>query len=464
MSYQTTTPTLPCQWNELALKAICLTKTSPPLAARALAMVHTAMYNAWANYDDCARSTTTFGRLRRPAAERTEANWQKAYSYAAFQILQKLFCTPLPLGEKDMFKDKMSELSYDPEDDNLADLSKPECVGNLSAQMILELFEGDGSNDNGNFHEPPYSDYLGYKPENVPLSIVPPKPTETKDVNRWQPLTTNGATQTFLLPHWGLVRPFALPSPWRFRPEAPSKWPSDKFKTELEEIISLSANLTDEHKMIAEYWMAGVGSVTPPGMWMEVAQLISQRDSHKDWQDVMLFFALGNAAHDSAVAAWDAKYAYDFVRPITAVRNLKKGQSICAWAGVCQEPAAQIMDGALWQTYIPTPPFAEYVSGHSTFSAAAAYILQCFTGSNRYDGSVEFEPCSSKIEPACTPKEKVTLCWATFTEAADQAGMSRRYGGIHFSEGDLEGRKLGKNVADCVWRKTLDFYNGKKTR
>ncbi|NEP81636.1 MAG: calcium-binding protein, partial [Okeania sp. SIO3B3] len=102
----------------------------------------------------------------------------------------------------------------------------------------------------------------------------------------------------------------------------------------------------------------------------------------------------------------------------------------------------------------PSPPFAEYVSGHSTFSAAAAEILQLFTGSDDFGASITFQAGESRFEPGVTPEAPLTLEWETFSEAADEAGISRLYGGIHFEDGDLNGGELGQQVAESVWQET----------
>ena len=120
----------------------------------------------------------------------------------------------------------------------------------------------------------------------------------------------------------------------------------------------------------------------------------------------------------------------------------------------------EIIDGEEFKSYIATPPFASYISGHSTFSASAAEVLQRFTGSNNFGASFTEPPGSSTVEPGVTPAESITLSWATFTEAADQAGISRRYGGIHFKADDLVGRQTGRLVADVVWNKAMNYING----
>src|SRR5262249_40584130 len=109
---------------------------------------------------------------------------------------------------------------------------------------------------------------------------------------------------------------------------------------------------------------------------------------------------------------------------------------------------------------VVTPPFPEFVSGHSTFSAAGAEILKQFTGSDRFDASVTVPVGSSRVEPGRVPATDVTLSWPTFSQAADEAGISRRYGGIHFEDGDLTGRALGRLVGAQVWEKALTYFNG----
>jgi hypothetical protein len=107
-----------------------------------------------------------------------------------------------------------------------------------------------------------------------------------------------------------------------------------------------------------------------------------------------------------------------------------------------------------------TPPFAEYVSGHSTFSAAAATVLRLFTGSDTY-GDCETVPTGwSKVEPGLVPARPVTLCWRTLTEAAQEAGISRVYGGIHFRQGDLEDRRMGRLVGGQVWATARNYFDG----
>lgn len=105
------------------------------------------------------------------------------------------------------------------------------------------------------------------------------------------------------------------------------------YRKQFVQVLSFSAHLTDFQKCIAEYWAGGPRSETPPGHWNALAHGISQRDQHTINDDVKLYFALNAALFDASIAAWDAKRAYDFVRPASAIRHLYTGQTVEAWAG-----------------------------------------------------------------------------------------------------------------------------------
>ena len=113
----------------------------------------------------------------------------------------------------------------------------------------------------------------------------------------------------------------------------------------------------------------------------------------------------------------------------------------------------------LTDSVIPDAAYPVYSSGDSNFSAAGAEILRLFTGSDRFGASVTLAAGSSAVEPAVTPAQDTTLSWATFSEAANQAGISRRYGGIHFEQGDLDARATGRLAARAAWA-TATYFDG----
>jgi len=502
------------QWNEVMLSAIRTGKPRPTVVTRAMFMVHTAMYDAWSLYDPQARPIVLDASLRRPDYEQVYANKAAAVSQAAYHMLITLF--PEYESQSQAFTTLLHNLGYQPEVDG-SDVT-PEGIGYMAAQAVLLSRADDGSNAANNYADIVSATYPElYTPTNSANPDAPNGLGKPEfNVARWQPLRIptgnlldanrlpvidvgNPASfteQAYLTPHWGAVRPFALSNGQQFRPAAPPQPGSteayvdalgqtmsneEAFRRQTDEILSLSGALGDREKAMAEYWMDGPRSETPPGHWNALAHGISWRDQHTLDEDVKFYFALNAALFDAGISAWDAKRAYDCVRPITAIRYLYTGQEVMAWGGPNQ--GIQTILGENWLPYQPltfvTPPFAEFVSGHSTFSAAAAEVFTLFTGNNQfYDGvTLTYDDLnrdgvsdllgqhivvagSHVIENS--PAQPVTLRWQTFRDAADEAGLSRRYGGIHFQDGDLRGREMGRQIgqqafllAESYWANTL---------
>ncbi len=438
------------QWNNAAISAVRTTNSGPTKTARALAITYTCMYDAWAAYDYQANGTQLAGDLRQPVYKRTDINKSEAMSYAARDCLADLF--PLT-AQKDSFDALLIELGYDPRIYS-TDTSKPAGVGHVAATAVLNFRHNDGSNQLGNQvanqcvmdSSLPYSDYTCYQPVNTP--------TQLNDPSNWQPLPG----QKFLTPQWGSVAPYSLTSGDQFRPTIPLPADYDlerqRYNSQAKQILDITAHLTDKQKAIAEYWANGPKSETPPGHWTLFATNVSATHHYDLNTDVKMFFSLTNAMFDSSIVTWDAKRYFDYIRPISAIRFLYNGLQVKSWNGY--------VNGEAWIPYQPTtsitPPFAEYVSGHSAFSASAAETLRLFTGSDKFGAKVTIAAGSSTVEPGVVPHKDIILKWATFTEAADQAGISRRYGGIHFKDGDLSSRVLGRKVAKIAWKKSLRYF------
>ncbi len=445
--------TLVTDWNDQALQAVRATRMAPPIFARANAIVNTSMYDAWAAYDNKANGTQLGGELRRPASERNDANRRKAMSFAAYRTLVELF--PSRAAQ---FDAEMARLGYNPADTG-GNLATPQGIGNVAAAAVIQFRRADGSNQLGNLNGGvPYSDYTGYLPVNTPTQIIDP--------TRWQPLSVpNGSggfnTQSFLVPHWGNVKGFGLTQYNQFAVKAPAPLGSFEFWRQASEVVLYSATLTDRTKTIAEWWADGPGSETPPGTWILFAKQVSDRKGHTLAQDVKMHFALTNAMFDAGIAVWGYKRQYDYARPITTIHYLFNNRPIFAWGG--PNRGTKLILGQNWTPYqistSPTPPFSEHVSGHSTFSSSAAEALRLFTGSDSFPNSAVVLAGSSVIESG-VPATNITLSWPTFTAAADEAGISRLYGGIHFRNGDLEGRKLGRKVGAQAYALTRAYING----
>src|SRR5438105_7618259 len=166
--------TLVVKWNDVLLQSVRLSKFGPPMVARAIGIVHTCGFDAWAAYDDVAVGTRLGGSLRRPLAERTQVNKEAAFSYGEYRCLLDLF----PL-QKDYIRSQMAVFGYDP-DDTSADTTTPQGIGNVAAGAVTSFRHQDGSNQLGDLHAGAYSDYTGYIPVNDADHI--------NDPNRWQPI------------------------------------------------------------------------------------------------------------------------------------------------------------------------------------------------------------------------------------------------------------------------------------
>ncbi|HKQ00561.1 MAG TPA: phosphoesterase [Actinomycetes bacterium] len=465
-------------WNEQALESIRRLPPGPTVAARALAVVHTAIYDTWAAYDPVAVDTRQRLRvtpeLRQPAAERTPANKDKAVSFAAYTALVDLFP-----ARQSIFRDFMERpvadggLGYRVDG---SDTSTAATIGTLAAQAVLDFRHADGSNQLNGYADS--CDPACYQPVNTW--------NEIRDADRWQPLcvptpppgatTCAGVVQRFLTPHWRNVTPFGLSSASQFRSPGPAisltadGKPNGKYQDEVDKMTQHSKQLDDTRKTMAEYWADGPRSVTPPGHWNLFAQYVSRRDANTLDEDARLYFALNNALLDASITAWDGKRNWDSVRPITAVRWLMRGKIIQAWGGPYKGPS--YIKGEDWIPYQPptdpTPSFAEYTSGHSTFSLAAAEVLTAFCGRGNFEMTVTIPAGSSKVEPRTAtqpgvPAKPITLKWTNFRYAAEQAGQSREYGGIHFEAGDQDARDAGAKVGKNAWAKALTYFNGTAT-
>jgi hypothetical protein len=469
-------PTAAYQWLDFLLEAsgrdAVRNRPRPTVLSRTDAIVLTAMYDAWAAYDDQAVGTRLGGKLRRPKNERTLTNKEKAIAHAAYRALLFVYDE-----DADWIREQFQIKGFDPNDTS-TDVKTPAGIGNIAANAVIEYRRHDGANQLGD--EPggngkPYSDYTGYKPVNTPDKIVDPM--------RWLPIPFSdgkGGTVSpgYLGPQWGRVKPFALNSADQFRPPEPPKWGSEALNRDLEEAVRVNANLTPEQKAIVEFMREGPRSTGQSGHWLQFTEDVSRRDHNDLDQDIKLFFAVGNVVMDAFIACWEAKSHYDTSRPYWWARLYYKGNQIEGWGG----PGKGTMRIAAedWRPYSPatflTPPFPGYVSGHATASGAAARMLELFTGSDRY-GAVAFQQAGYLTEgadfttaqmqardgkPATdVPESKeVRLALPSFSRTAEMGALSRLWGGYHIRTDNEEGLILGRKIAMYSWPKYQAYFNG----
>jgi PAP2 superfamily len=370
-------------WNTAALDAIRAGSTAPPIASRSLAILHVSIYdavNGIARTNDpyLVQSEVSSSALRVAAA-----------SAAAHAALVNLFPTRTSIFDA------------------------------LNSQILAMIPNGPQKTGGITWGEFVASQILAARANDGWNATVPPPGGSGPGV--WVP--TPPLYLPYALPQWGFVTPFAMSSSSQFRPPGPPSLDSEQYGADYEEVKELGAAVgstrTEEQTEIALFWADGAGTETPPGHWNSIAQIIADERGNTLEQNARLFALLNIAMADAAICAWDAKYEFHFWRPVTAI----------AFA----EPELH------WMSFIVTPPFPDYVSGHSTFSAAAATVLPLFYGTEDlpFTTGSDFLPGVYRSFP--TP-------FAAAGEAAD----SRVYGGIHFRTASEDGLEAGVSIGELT--------------
>jgi hypothetical protein len=379
------------RWNRAALDLIRLEKTSPPEAARHLALVHLAIYDALAAIYPTHQPYRFEETLREPADPTA------AVTLAAHRVLVELY--PRQVERLDRILDETLE-------------SVPRgrtCqqgveLGADLAEKMLRWRQDDGSRRR----------VAAYRGKN--------------EIGVWRPTLPRYASG--LLPHWISVEPFGLRDRTAFRPEPPPSLTSPEYTRDINEVKRLggldSRHRTADQTLIALFWDDGAGTCTPPGHWNLIAREAALTRGNSLPENARLFALLNMALADAAVVCWDCKYHFALWRPITAIRQ----------ADTEADPD--------WQPLLDTPPFPSYTSGHSTFSGAGAAVLAFFFGRD----DIRFTVGSDGL-----PEHRRS--YKGFKEAAEEAGRSRIYGGIHYEFDNRAGLACGRKVAEEVCRTRL---------
>jgi len=379
-------------WNNVLLDAVRTTSTPPPKASRAMAMVHTAIYDA-VNCIDQDHEAYLYN-VPAPADTSREA----AVAQAAHRVLSNLY----PAQQSVFDAALAASLQSIPDGPGkTAGIS----VGESAANSILAARANDHSGD-----------IVPYTPAGVP--------------GRWEP--TPAAFANPLLPNWPTVTPWTLNSGSQFRdPVGPPSLTSQEYTDAFNEVKAYGASnsvvRTAEQTDIAKFWADGSGTSTPPGHWNRIAQDVATAQGNTLSENARMFALLNMGLADAAIVCWDNKYYYDMWRPVTAIREADTDGN-----------AATDVDTA-WTPLIATPPFPTYTSGHSTFSAAAATILAAYFGTD----NIAFTTSGEGFVVA-------DRSFSSFSAAAEEAADSRLYGGIHFrfdnEDGVANGELLGQWV------------------
>jgi membrane-associated phospholipid phosphatase len=379
-------------WNRTLLDAIGATGASAQVASRQLAIVYTAMYDAVNAVD---RTHTPYF-VDATAAPGTSA--EAAAAAAAYRASVSLFPT-----QTDRFDAALAR-SLDGIPVGLP-LIDGIVLGSSVANAILEWRRDDGSDR-----------VVDYTPGTNP--------------GDWQP--TPPAFAPPASPQWGGVTPFAIPAGDLFRPEGPPALTSREYTAAFNEVKELgrvdSTIRSAEGTEIALFWADR--PLTPGaavGHWNQIVAGLSEVRGLTLSENARLFALLNLALADAQIAAWDAKYTYNFWRPVTAIRAADSDGNPDTLA----DPS--------WTPLIVTPAHPSYTSGHSTVSAAAAAALAGFFGTD----TVSFTATSDDLPG-------VTRSYASFSAASQEAGRSRILAGIHWSFDNFDGRAAGRAVGDYV--------------
>jgi len=393
-------------WNAVVLDVVRLMRLTPPMASRELAIVNTAAFDA---VD--AASGLPFRPYSYDGAGVPDASPRAAAAAAAYRVLSRL--EPGIAARAPALAARMQAL-YERDTrggEQAASIAAGIALGQQRADAIIALRAHDG------------------------FDVSPPPFWGSAKPGAWRPTPPEMAPG--LLPQWATMPPWAMRSPAQFRPPGPPPMGSAKWAGSVNMTQALGSTgsrvRTAERTQIALFWADADGTETPPGHWIDIAAGIAAERHLELIDEARLMALISTAVADAAIAAWDAKYIYNTWRPVTAI-------SEAAAIG-----STEVTPDREWKPLLATPPFPEYISGHSTFSAAAAAILARFFGSDRTSFSARTD----------TPELRAVLRhFASFSAAAEEAGMSRIYGGIHFRFSHLDGLATG----DAVGRYVFDNF------
>lgn len=403
LSAQAAPPPVLRDWYRLILELVRHTATySPPVASRAFAYVGVTAFEAVAGGDPSLNSLA--GQLngltplpaRDPALSYDEALVLNA---ALEQAVTSFFGNTGPSGQQAMKRmaDRKRQRLSDGKDADL--VARSVAQGKAVADHILAWSQSDGG---------AVIENMGFPYEYTPK----PGP------QYWVPTSAIRQQQAPLLPNWGDNRTFAMPNGATCALTAPPEYsedPGSDFYAEALEVYETVKSITPEQKAIARFWSDDpMLSPTPPGHWVSIACQILEAQGQPESRCAEVLALVGISVADGFIGCWQAKYEYDLVRPVTYIKR--------------------VIDPN-WEPLLITPPFPEYPSGHSTQSGAAAEVLTAVFGPG-------FAFSDATHVDDGIPARDFPDFWA----AADEAAMSRLYGGIHYRAAIERGLEQGRCI------------------
>lgn len=264
-----------------------------------------------------------------------------------------------------------------------------------------------------------------------------------------QPGPAFGSFDRGLFPGHGQIKPWTMSSGSQFRAIDFYDAASPEFAEEFDNIRRLggadSSIRTDDESEIALFWEDGPWGVTPPGHFIYIAIQVLHNQGQSFIELARNFALIGMTQCDASISAWDSKYHHDVLRPESAIRQR------CGKFGNADSRVAVQKN---WKSFIPTPPFPAYTSGHSTFGAAASEMISLIQGGDKI--AISGESPDLVIWPQL---RGITRHWTSLNQIAEENGMSRLYGGVHWSldhtQAMIAGRQIARQAHSSLFQKKV---------
>ncbi|MFG2562916.1 DUF6851 domain-containing protein [Streptomyces sp. NPDC048496] len=412
----------------------------------------TAWFDATAPYHPTA--VGVHSRLgRRPSSEASSnRNKNIAALHANYQVIKG--SEP---GRESKFRELMIAVGLNPDDES-EDRTSPVGIGNLAGKAVVAAAKRDGMNQLGDvgrkFNGQPFEDYTGYRPVNTAFDLVNP--------SRWQPKLGphsrrlgGGAgdkgiftVQQFVTPQMRLAKAHTFRDPSRFKlapPRHTDHTQPSAYKRSVDGILEVSAALTDEQKVAAEFFD---NKILGLGRSVGAAALAHGELDLDSW--IHLLFGNTVSLYDSLIAVWHQKTVYDAVRPFSAVRHVYGRSKVTAWGGPGKGTVNDIPANE-WASYLNVGDHSDYPSGSTTLCAAQAQAARRFFDDDVLDLSYTAPAGSTLVEPGITPAREVKLHYATWTDFVRDCGASRVWGGVHFEKTVERSIEFGAQFGDLAY-------------
>lgn len=371
---------------------------SPPVASRLYAYAGVAMNESLSLFDPDTKSLV--GKINGLTAFHSIKTSDYQVQWVMQQTLESLVLELVPTFSAEQLNNIQNLTNMIPKDLSTRQINNSKHLGKEFAQHLYSWASQDG------------------------FDLIQKKfytsPSRTGNLAFWEPTEPNTKP---VQPYWGELRPFAISqaNACHHTPQiAFSTANESAFFKQAQEVYQTSRNLSAEQKNIANWWADNPGKTgTPPGHWLAIATQLAKEQNLFAPKVAKLYAVLGMALADAFISCWHTKYQVNLLRPKTYIR--------------------QYLGHNNWNPLLNTPPFPEYPSGHSVGSGAAAEILTQLMGKQAFTDQTH-------MNTGQYPRQ-----FADFKVAAQEAAISRLYGGIHFREAIEQGLEQGQCIAETIW-------------